>query len=118
MHIKITKRILAILTAIVLCLAPMVLMVGAAEFSIYGLNVNTCDCNNPGKPWGGTYTGFSYEYHSVWCRRNYYSGGSFTCLTCGLTQAIDSYDTLSAHPTFTINPANGRYWCPDCHYQP
>ena len=113
------KRVLALITALVLCLAPMMLMVGAAEVSVYGLNVNTCDCNNPGQPWGGKNPEFQYYvYDAYWCKSMYYTGGYFTCLTCGETQAIDGYNVLIAHPTFTINPANGRYWCPECHYQP
>ena len=38
MHMKMSKRILALVTALVLCLAPMMLMVGAAEISVYGMN--------------------------------------------------------------------------------
>ena len=95
----------------------MALMAGAAEIT-YGLNVDTCDCNNPGQPWGGTELETIPLKESYWCKKIIYSGGWFTCLTCGETQSIDKYEVLVSHPTFTINPANGRYWCPDCHYQP
>ena len=49
---KTTKRILALITALVLCLVPMMFMIEAAEIAIRGVNVEVCDCNNPGKPWG------------------------------------------------------------------
>ena len=111
---KTTKRILALITALVLCLVPMVFMIEAAEIAIRGVNVEVCDCNNPGKPWGSTYVGYTYVYHSHWCKRNDYTGGYFTCLTCGETQAIDGYDHLTPH-VWDTNPANGRPWCTDCH---
>ena len=113
---KTTKRILALITALVLCLAPMALMVGAAEIAIYSANVNVCDCNNPGDPWGGINPTFQYYVKGdYWCKSMYYTGGYFTCLTCGETQAIDGYSKLIPHVEFVVNPANGRLWCPECH---
>ena len=115
MHMKMTKRILAFVTALVLCLAPMALMVGAAEISVYGMNDDICDCNNPGDTWGGTYSHTEYLGQAYWCKRMYYTGGWFTCLTCGETQAIDGYNKLIAHPTVYYEE-DGSYWCPECGY--
>lgn len=94
----------------------MALMVGASEFSAYEINDAVYDCNNPGEPWGGTNPTFQYYLKdSYWCKSMFYTGGYFTCLTCGKTQEIDGYDKWIPHVDFVINPANGRLWCPECH---
>lgn len=113
---KLTKRILSVLTAAVLCLAPMALMVGAAESTVYGVNVDVCDCNNPGQPWGGVPYGKPTNIsQAYWCQSQEYIGGYFTCLTCGETQAIDGYSRLIAHPTVYYKE-DGSYYCPVCGY--
>lgn len=112
---KMTKRILAILTALVLCLAPMILMVGAAEFSVYVLHGN-CDCNTPGAPYGGTNPVFDdYVKQSYWCKSMYYTGGYYDCLTCGTKNEIVGYNQLIPHPTVYYEE-DGSYWCPECGY--
>lgn len=104
------------MTALVLCIAPMALMALAAEVSVYGLNVDTCDCNDPGEPWGGTNPVFQYYVKSAYyCQSFYYTGGYFTCQTCGKTQAIDGYNKLIAHPTVYYKE-DGSYYCNVCGY--
>ena len=112
---KTLKRILALVTTLVLCLAPMALMALAAEVSVYGLNVDTCDCNNPGEPWGGEHYDTTNVSGPYWCQSMHYSGGYFTCLTCGKTQAIDGYNRLIAHPTVYYKE-DGSYYCNVCGY--
>lgn len=116
---KTLKRILALMSALLLCLAPMTLMVGAAE------NLNEIHfisrrllCNHDPDDFilsGGTYDATvtdDYVYHWYYCKRIWYRGGTATCPVCGHSDTVD-YSVLIAHPTF-IQGSDGIFRCPDC----
>ena len=118
---KFTKRILALITAVVLCLAPMALMVGAAENEIilYGSSLN-----NPCIYCGETRVYRSLENatfvekeivgtQSV-CYINWYNNVEYRCAKCGEVKDRADIGIQLSHPTFYLNTATGNYYCPLC----
>ena len=104
---KITKRILALITALVLCLAPMALMVGAAENEVilYGSSLN-----NPCIYCGETRVYRSLENatfiekeivgtQSV-CYINWYNNVEYRCAKCGEVKDRADIGIQLSHPTF------------------
>ena len=92
------------------------LMALAAETSMFVLpSEEACDHNNSGQPWGGTYSHYVTLSQSYWCKNEYYTGGYFTCQTCGKTYAIDGYEKCLPHPTVYYKE-DGSYYCNVCGY--
>ena len=112
---KTTKRILALITAFILCLAPMALMVGAAE------TIDVCSvCRHD----SGTVisTGLEYrEYvgsHNV-CFNVYCDDVTSICDACGEIYFSDHVFVRSmSHPTMFYKTENGitAWHCPLCTY--
>ena len=119
---KTTKRILAILTAIVLCLAPMALMVGAAQHGIAPFVMHDLTCESCGStnveyreyPWAIQIgiTGPTATH----CYQNIMVKAELDCEDCGYIDEDQYYEGGVQHPTFVQNPANGRYMCSNCNY--
>lgn len=126
---KTTKRILALITALVLCLAPMALMVGAAvvgeTISPMGLH---CNCPNP------TYTLYdhgpfvtnadgSIKENSIGsalvCYESWYKYSRMQCSDCHII--FYNYNVTRAeftHPTVYKVEIDGEMhdYCPKCGY--
>ena len=121
---KTTKRILALITALVLCLAPMTLMVGAAENDIVPRGLH-CSCNPT------RYTVLQYGYSrneiqktALGCYITYYYSDANTrvklrCNTCHIEFYTDSFGQEYTHPTFYTKEVNGEtvFYCPACGYE-
>ena len=114
------KKIPALITAVVLCLAPMALMVGAAEnlVEIYAVSRKLL-CNHDPDNFilsGGIYDRTvtnDYVYHWYYCKRLWYRDGNAYCPECDDNYTVD-YSRLTPHPTF-IQGSDGYYYCPDCN---
>ena len=121
---KTTKRILALITALVLCLAPMALMVGAAENDVIPCGIH-CNCTP------SYHTVLQYGYKRVdlrgtatsCCITYYYSDEDtqvqLRCNSCHIVFYTSSYGVESTHPTFYSKEVNGEtvYYCPVCGYE-
>ncbi len=120
--IKTTKRILALMTALVLCLAPMALMVGAAVINdnmVAPCGID-CDCVNP------TYTTlvtgnptYSIEVATATgCIIQYYDAMIVECNNCLARSVVRDCGKEFTHPTFIYGTENGitAYHCPRCSY--
>lgn len=119
---KLTKRILSVLTAIVLCLAPMALMVGAAEtlqeIEIRFITRGDVCGHNPDNIiiTGGEYDpdADEYVYGTYYCKRIWYRDASAYCPVCDRTYTVD-YGKLIPHPSFIQSQVNGFYYCCECN---
>ena len=74
---KTTKRILALITALVLCLAPMALMVGAAVTNEVCEHYQYVDIIE------GTLVSSTYIGTDAVCYRNVYENSYYACQECG-----------------------------------
>ena len=111
------------MTAIVLCMAPMALMVGAAEhlIEIHFLTRDVTCSHDPNNYIlsGGILDESAdddYVWHWYYCKRIWYRNGNAYCPVCQSNYTVD-YSILISHPSFLQNPANGRYYCSDCHME-
>lgn len=117
---KTTKRILAIITALVLCLAPMTLMVGAVDNGISTRAVHSRTCDFCGS------TNVSYtEYASPrlvyqegpcdeYCSLYRYEINATSCGNCTLTDH-DYIDRYTYH-NYITSPVNGSQICSNCNH--
>lgn len=111
---KFTKRILTLLTAVVLCLAPMVLMAGAAELSESDImSDNECTHSNG---WHIILSTAANRYFygsptSTHCPPYYYTGVYHECLDCGHVK----YDTYYSQTRSVHLFSNGV--CSYCGYE-
>ena len=116
---KTLKRILALLTALVLCLAPMALMVGAADQIAVpaATGCGTCGSNT----FITTYIDEYYHhdeivgsatvcYNEKWCH------AVSTCVGCPATYDVCYTKYSRTHASLMPHPANGRYYCSKCGY--
>ena len=121
---KMTKRFFALLTALVLCLAPMALMVGAAENNIVPRGIQ-CSCS----PTYHTVLEYGYSRTEIVktalrCHIIYYYSDEDTrvrlrCNTCSIEFDTDSFGKEYTHPTFLSKEVNGEtvFYCPACGYE-
>ena len=111
---KTTKRILAMITALVLCLAPMALMVGASEHGVAPCALHDVSCDSCGST-NITYVScdtvlYSAQYKTpIYCYYEEYLVGRVICLACDAVTP-DFYVNSSQHPTLL----HGK--CPACGY--
>lgn len=118
---KTTKRIFALLTAVILCLAPMALMVGAAqndEISLYGSPNYTCICGES-RVYRSLTNAVLIEKEIVKsqsvCCIDWYNNVEYICTSCNVVKdRDDGVGIQRSHPTFHQNTANGRYYCTQC----
>ena len=114
---KTTKRILAILTAFVLCLAPMALMVGAAENAFNSMHIY---CDHSGAnyviSWGEAVTSYIDTIYGTAdrCCLIAYINVPMYCPDCDVT----FYDTAykEASHNWANNSVNGAVYCTRCNY--
>ena len=115
---KITKRILAILTALVLCLAPMALMAGAAEQNECTQHIFTPPI--PDNAASAHYASMSLATPQ-YCPPIVYVGCPKICTICGYTIYVNYTATdLKVEHRFVTkqSPVNGAYYeeCSFCGY--
>lgn len=114
---KITKRIFALLTALVLCLAPMVLMVGASE-TIDVCAVSACRHDRGSIiSTGPEYREYVGSYNV--CYEIYCDDVKAKCDACGEIYYTDHVFVRSTtHPTLIYGTENGitAWHCPACPY--
>ena len=118
---KTTKRILALLTALVLCLAPTALMVGAAEIVPHATHTTSCDLCGSNAPFRecqqilissvniGTYSECQYCCYLI--GHNVCSNSS-----CGYKEPVPTYRTTQ-HPTIYYNEDRTMRFCVVCGYE-
>ena len=112
---KTTKRILAILTAIVLCLAPMALAVGAAE---NGTRCHDCERYTVVTSYPNTIRGNKVIIGSVnVCYEQDVLTALTNCTYCGKIYCEEITTRKYNHVNFVQNAANGRYYCVLCGIQ-
>lgn len=113
------KRILALMTALVLCLAPMALMIGAAEHGVTPravLDVTCVSCGSTNAvylPSDEVVLYFAEYATPIYCYYEAYLLGRVSCLTCG-TINPDLYVNSSQHPTIMYNEDRTRRFCTAC----
>lgn len=111
---KTTKRILAMITALVLCLAPMALMVGASEHGIAPCALAGATCDSCGSTDTLTAPCDPILYYAVYrtpiyCYYEEYLVGRVVCFDCDAINP-DYNIHSSQHPTLL----HGK--CPACGY--
>ena len=119
---KTLKRILALLTALVLCLAPMALMVGAAEHGVAPCAVLDVTCDSCGST-NVVYldcedtTLYHAEYATpIYCYYEEYLLGRVSCLACGAIDP-DLYVRSSQHPSIMYNEERTKRFCNACGFE-
>lgn len=118
---KTTNRILALITALVLCLAPMALMIGAADantdvVSPKGLH---CSCINPSHSII-SYDSYYDDYFNLSITRccvRYYQNVKLQCNSCHIIFTTASYGKELTHHTFYYDEENDVYKCPKCGFE-
>ena len=120
---KTTKRILALITALVLCLAPMALMTLAAETVPCATRDLYClRCNYSDVTYQSCKTTFSRTICDIGtyseCQYNEYLVGYLVCNrpTCGYVENDYIYRTTQ-HPTIYYNEDHTMRFCVVCGYE-
>ena len=116
---KTTKRIFAMITALVLCLAPMALMIGAADATANtGSYCSKCGTNNVYTTSPNTIMGDKIYLHTRdFCFERPMLTSVTKCHNCGrMYEEIITYRKFG-HVDVYQNPANGRWTCYECGYQ-
>ena len=127
---KMTKRFFALLTAMVLCLAPMALMVGAA--AIHETTVQPLSADYPCPKCGSVHyyveslpaaSETEYKHTADVCCTKTYSSANMKCGYCNYEGVLyGSFTRDYTHPTLiyctqTINGVDiTAYHCPACNY--
>ncbi|MBE6657542.1 MAG: hypothetical protein E7604_03765 [Ruminococcaceae bacterium] len=112
---KTTKRILAMITALVLCLAPMALMVGAAATGTlcHECGKYTVVTTYPNTPMGPQVIIGSANV----CYEQEILTELTKCTSCHTVYYDETTTRKYNHVNFAQNSANGRYYCVVCGIQ-
>ena len=115
---KTLKRILALLTALVLCLAPMALMVGADYASPAAITggCNLCGGNTTTYHGIREFQGETLVGSASICSYRTYITEKVVCDSCNELISYNTTTEATSHPTLMPHPANGRYYCSKCGY--
>lgn len=119
---KTTKRILALITALVLCLAPTALMVGASEIApcaTLDRSCNMCGNSNVSEvPCQRTLISrLNIGTYST-CQSSLYIIGHYVCndISCGYVEPKNE-SVVTQHPTIYYNEDRTRRFCVVCGYE-
>ena len=116
---KTTKRILALITALVLCLAPMALVADAAETTPgTGSCCGNCETNNVFTTSPNTVVGAKIYLHTTdFCFELPILTSVTKCHNRGQMYAETITYRKFGHVDVYQHPANGRWTCYECGYQ-